>query len=169
MATLLEITSKLEELQKEIDSVEFNISRYSTMLQLFYEKQNVLNQEKEEYIQKKNMLEKNTILEKDKQEVLENLKVLSKLLNDKNVSQIDLTLCAPHSESKLIQIKVFTEITPKGIEYCILIHTNRYYIRDLIKENLLLPIYEHSEEGNRTQYWYSKDENPEQKIFKDIE
>jgi hypothetical protein len=162
MAKLLEITSKINELDTEYDAL------FEKILELNARKLKILD-EKAELVEQKKILEQCEMLETDRKEVLGKLKFLSKLVNSQNVYRINLTVPQANVNNiELISFDISTEIHSEGIKYNIYITSNRLTIRKMIVDSILITPYIHPEH-NYNEYWYSKAEHSGQKFFKDFE
>jgi hypothetical protein len=167
MNSLPAIRQHIKLLDEKIECIQKDLDYHYECIKQKKEESTKLDKEREEWINKKELLEMKEMTEEEKTTVRDKLQFLADLINNKSVIEVDLMIRSLDSKGQVLKCILYTEMKEKGMSHRIVVQTNRKVVRDMLRESIQIPYHYYSEENDFYEFYWSKEETPDLSMFKE--
>jgi hypothetical protein len=168
MNALEEAIQKILHIKEQIASIDKDIEYHSECLKQKKHKSAILWEEYEEWTNKKQLLEDSgEMTEENKTYINQQIQHLINLSKNPSTLMMHIHMISPNCKYSLLEFQIRTELKEKGIDYGIVMKTNRLVVREMVLNRIQIPPYSHSEEYDFYEFYWSKEETPDLSIFKE--
>ena len=170
MNPLKEAIQKILHIKEQIASIDKDIEYHTECLKQKKHENAILWEDYEEWTNKKQLLEDSgEMTEENLAHVNQQIQHLVNLSKNPSTLTMHIHMTSPNTKDNLLEFQIRTKLKEKGIEYAIVMETNKLIVRDMVLNRIQIPPHCRSEEWDFYEFYWSKEETPDLSFFKETE